>query len=64
MKYFVYELIEKRRYVPDGYDMKTIATAKLEEIDDFTTLEDAENYVKNNARKHKQSKLVILLVIS
>ena len=70
MTYKIYELIGKSKTVPDGYNMTTIETYKLEEIrewdmeNDYDSIDAAYNDILKKKTDLKSKTLTILPIIN
>jgi len=63
MKYIICELVGTTRYEPDGYSMKSIRSYSLETEEcppDFSSIEEAEEYIKDNHEALKGCKFTII----
>ena len=65
MQYQIFEIIPKRRFERDGYDMKSINNYTLEQEnypEIFDTFEIAQSHIQLNSDMFKKQKVTILPV--
>ena len=69
MIYRIYELIGKSKTEPDGYNMRTVTTYKLEEVrewdmkNDYGSVEEAHTEIVKKKDDYKNRTLTILPII-
>ena len=70
MSYKIYELIGKEKHEPDGYNMKTITTYKLKEINEwemqnsYINIQDAYKDIEKHKELLKSKILTILPIVN